>query len=129
MATGTSVRRITYPKIAAIGPPQGLTERAAVRPAMIVHVVLMQWKDRVGPLEIERAKAAYLGLASKVPGITSAYWGRSTERRGAKFQGMAMLVAESRAALDAYNAHPDHAALAKMVDAMVRKFVDADMET
>ncbi len=95
---------------------------------MIIHVVLVAWKHSTTPEQIAEAKATFLGLASKVPGITGAYWGENMPGGTDGFKNGVVVLADSTATLDAYHAHPDHERLHAMIRAMSSRMIGENIQ-
>jgi hypothetical protein len=94
---------------------------------VIVHVVLVKWRDRATPAAIEDARRRFLELAAKVPGIEAAYWGATARARSDQFDEGAVLLARDPTAFNAYLAHPDHAPLVEAMNRIVSKFAAANL--
>lgn len=87
---------------------------------MIQHIVLIRFKKDVSREEIADMFAAIAAVREVVPGIRSITSGRSLELEKLEkgFRDGFVVEFEDRAALDAYQAHPDHrAAGARLVAA------------
>lgn len=95
---------------------------------MIVHVVLVRWKEWASRDQIAEAKGAFRSLTSQVPGISGAYWGSTIRGASDGFDVGVVVLAETPAALDAYRAHPDHAKLTSMIGVLSTQVVGANLE-
>ncbi len=105
-----------------------LKNRGGLPASVIIHVVLVAWKHSTTADEIARAKATFLGLASKVPGITGAYWGESMPGGTDGFMHGVVVLADSTSALDAYHNHPDHQQLHAMIRSMSSRMVGENIQ-
>ena len=87
---------------------------------MIQHIVLIRFRPDLGPEAIADMFAAIAAVRDVVPGIRRIASGRSLELEKLEkgFRDGFVVEFESRAALDAYQAQPDHTrAGARLVEA------------
>ena len=95
---------------------------------MLVHVVLVTWKEWASRDQIEEAKGAFRALTAQIPGISGAYWGSTIKGAADGFDVGVVVLADSAAALDAYHAHPDHAKLTSKIGVLATQVVGANLE-
>ncbi len=95
---------------------------------MIVHVVLVKWHEWITAAQIEEVRSAFLGLTSKVPGISGAYWGESLPGGSEGFRHGVVVLAQSPEAMDAYRAHPDHQKLSQMLGTRAARMTGENLQ-
>ncbi len=99
----------------------------AYRARMIIHVALISWREWTTAEQIAEAKATFLALTSKIPGITGAYWGETMPGVSNGFKNGVVVLADSPATLEAYHAHPDHHKLTAIIGARASRMSGADL--
>ncbi|WP_242360207.1 Dabb family protein [Anaeromyxobacter sp. SG17] len=86
---------------------------------MVKHIVFWTLKERAegGSREenARRVKAALEGLAGRIPGLLEIEVGIDFARSEASFDVALYSTFVDRAALDAYQAHPEHRAVADLI--------------
>ena len=80
---------------------------------MIEHLVLFQWAESATEAQIQFALESLRGLKETVPGIVELTCGENFSDRGQGFTHALYVRLESRAALEAYQPHPAHQAVAQ----------------
>jgi len=91
---------------------------------MLRHIVIWSFKDRAGGADkaanVARAQAALLSFAGLTPGILQ--FEVATPQAGLTFNGDLMLNSAfaDRAALEAYQKHPEHAAIKPFMSEVVQ---------
>jgi GNAT superfamily N-acetyltransferase len=77
---------------------------------MIRHIVLIRFKDHLDEAAIGRLFDGVKAVQSQIPGMLSVSAGRSLELEKLEkgFRHGFVVEFEDRAALDAYQVHPDH---------------------
>ncbi len=95
---------------------------------MIVHVVLVRWKESTTPSQASEAKTTFLNLVSKISGLTGAYWGESEKGSSDGFAHGVVVMAEDPAALEAYHAHPDHHHLSTLIGTLASNLSGANLQ-
>lgn len=89
---------------------------------MYIHMFAFQWKQGVTEEQKLRAAEETRALVGKVPGLLDAWVGRNVSPRGQGYEHGGVMRFTGRAALEAYNEHPDHrkllAWLVPLIDAI-----------
>lgn len=96
---------------------------------MNIHIALYQWKSDSRPEQIAQALAEVEALADKVPGIVEIAAGPNTSSYSAGYTHVILVRGENQAAIDNYRAHPDHARVAKQIEAMEEHGIGVDFST
>ena len=79
----------------------------------VEHLVLFRWQPEATTAQIAAAVTALRSLANCVPGILQLSCGENFTERAKGFQHGLVVRFGDRAALDAYQAHPEHQAVVK----------------
>jgi hypothetical protein len=77
------------------------------KPASLVHVVTISWKDGITDAEKKSAFAAVEKMAGQIDGIRNV-WTKGIKVQGEGFTDAFVLEFRDRAAFDAYADHPAH---------------------
>lgn len=75
---------------------------------MVEHIVLFKWKDTATPKQIKAVMEGLNGLKDKIPGIVDLSCGKNFTDRGQGFEYGLVVRFRDRAALEAYQPHPEH---------------------
>ena len=95
---------------------------------MITHVVLFTMKDRSGD-SARRVKEALLGMKGKIPGLRDVEAGIDYARSERSCDVALITRHDSRADLDAYQVHPVHEVVKKLIAELRDAAVAVDFET
>src|SRR5690242_18480171 len=82
-------------------------------PSSVVHVVTVQWKADSTPEQRTAAIEGVRKMASEVPGIKNV-WLKTLKVQPREYNAAFAMEFESKAAFDAYAAHPAHKAWEKI---------------
>jgi hypothetical protein len=95
----------------------------------VEHIVWFRFRDDVGQAAREAHAEHLRGLAGAVPGILrlEVGWNFTHRARGAQL-GL-LVTLESKAALDAYQVHPEHVRVAQGLRADTDEILAFDFET
>ncbi len=95
----------------------------------LYHVVSLKLKEGTSPEQIKAVETAFVGLKTKIPGITSLHWGTnvSPEHHDKGFTHCFVLTFATEKDRDTYLTHPEHKAFGGvlgpvMADVMVIDF-------
>ncbi|MEC4806774.1 MAG: Dabb family protein [Jaaginema sp. PMC 1079.18] len=75
---------------------------------MIEHIVLFQWQETATPEQIEAVITGLKGLKNQIPGIIDLSCGKNFCDRAQGFEYGLVVRFRDRAALEAYQPHPEH---------------------
>src|SRR5438876_5824455 len=81
------------------------------------HVVSFKFKNTATPEGIKKVQDAFRGLKEKIPQMVNLEWGTnvSKEKRDKGFTHCFIVTFKNEQDRDAYIAHPDHKAFAKVL--------------
>ncbi len=96
---------------------------------MNIHIALYKWKASANPEQIANALQAVEALASKVSGIKEIVTGENTSRYSEGYTHVILVRGENQTAIDNYRNHPDHAKVAKDIEAMEEHGIGVDFST
>jgi quinol monooxygenase YgiN len=100
---------------------------------MVKHIVFWTLKEQADGATREenarRVKAALEGLAGHIPGLLEIEVGIDFSRSEASYDVALYSTFTDRAALDAYQAHPEHRAVADLIGRVREKRAVVDYET
>lgn len=82
----------------------------------LVHIAVFKWKPEVTDARIAAVLEKTRALKSVIPGIRAIYCGANQTKRAPGFTHAILVLFESQAAMDAYNAHPAHREVATEID-------------
>ncbi|HEV3312758.1 MAG TPA: Dabb family protein [Chloroflexota bacterium] len=94
---------------------------------MIEHIVLVRLPEEA-QVHAEQIIRMFRDFKGVVPGLTDCVSGADFSRRCAPYSIAASLRFENREALDAYQVHPDHLALVKLLNHIGSQRMVADFE-
>jgi len=94
---------------------------------MVTHVVLFKMKDRSGG-SAARVVELLLGMKGKIPGLQSVEAGVDYAKTDRSFDVALVTHHDDRAALDAYQVHPVHEAVKKVIAELRDAAVAVDFE-
>jgi hypothetical protein len=95
---------------------------------MVVHIALFQWKAGTSDQDIEASLHAVRALKQKVPGLVDVRCGTNFSPWAEGYTHAVIVLAEDRAALDAYRKHPDHEVVARQIERMEERGIGVDFE-
>lgn len=100
-----------------------------MRPMSVVHMVWFRFREDVEQARRDEHAALLEGLRGRVPGILGLEvgWNFTDRARGAQLGLLVRL--ESRAALDAYQVHPDHVVVGRGLRADCDEIQALDFES
>jgi hypothetical protein len=84
---------------------------------MIEHILLIRWTEGAGREAIDSAMAELRQLKDKIPGIVDLSCGINFSDRSKGYTHGLVIRFKDRAALNAYNPHPEH-------QRVVQKFIN-----
>jgi hypothetical protein len=95
---------------------------------MVTHIVLFKMKDRSGE-DAARVRELLLSMKGKIPGLQSVEAGLDYSRETRSFDVALITRHDDRAALAAYQVHPEHVAVAKVIAELREQSVAVDFES
>lgn len=95
---------------------------------MIIHVALFKWKPGVRAKAVQQAMSDVRALKYKVDGIVDIRCGKNFSPWNEGFTHALVVLAQNKAALEAYRNHPDHKVIAKNIEAMDGGSIGIDIE-
>jgi hypothetical protein len=75
---------------------------------MIEHILLIRWTEGASPEAVDAAMAELRALKDKIPGIVDLSSGTNFSVRAKDYTHGLVIRFKDRAALEAYNPHPEH---------------------
>lgn len=83
---------------------------------MIRHILLIKFKDSVGPREIADLEVLFASMVSKIDGVDSVEWGtnNSPEQLNKGFTHSVFMTFTNEQARENYLPHPEHETLKKV---------------
>lgn len=96
---------------------------------MFVHIALFKWRQGVTRDEVAAALKEVGALQEKIPGVVEISTGQNSSRYSEGYTDVVLVRAETQEAIDNYRLHPDHAAVAKKIEAMEASGVGVDFKT
>lgn len=96
---------------------------------MNTHIALYKFKDTVTEQDISDVLSLVKNLRPKVPGIQEICTGLNTSQYSEGYTHVILVHGESRAAIDAYRAHPDHLTVSALLEAMEEKSIGVDFSS
>lgn len=95
---------------------------------MVTHVVLFKMKDRTGA-SAAHVRELLLGMEGKIPGMLSIEAGVDYAKSERSFDVALVTHHVDRAALDAYQVHPIHEAVKRVIAELREAAVAVDFES
>ena len=96
---------------------------------MILHVVLLRFRETASPLQVEDARRALLDMRGAVPGVVGVTFGPNLAPSAAGWPHVLIVTLEDFVSVDRYLAHPVHVDVAAKYIAPIleaRLAVDAE---
>ena len=95
-----------------------------------MHVVLVRWKQGVGPDEREELTVLARTLPEAIPGVLAVHCGRSTSPEGLEggFEWALVVSFASVSARDEYLPHPAHQPVADLISRLADEVLVFDVE-
>lgn len=75
---------------------------------MILHVVLLRFREHASPVEIEDARRALLALRGAVPGVQGVTFGPNLAPSAAEWPHVLIVALEDFVSVEQYLTHPVH---------------------
>ena len=75
---------------------------------MVEHILLIRWTEGASPEAVDTAMAELRALKDKIPGILDLSCGTNFSVRAKGYTHGLAIRFKDRAALEAYNPHPEH---------------------
>ncbi|MBP7708305.1 Dabb family protein [Candidatus Pacearchaeota archaeon] len=80
---------------------------------MNIHVALFKWKKKYNEKQINSVLRKIRALKNKCKGIKQIYVGKNYHHMNKGFTHAALVIGESKEALEKYRVHPDHEVIKK----------------
>ena len=95
---------------------------------MIRHVLLIRFKPGTPPQSIERIRAAFKSMQSRVDGVVDVEWGEndSPENKSKGFTHCILMTFADENARNNYLPHPQHSALKEIFDPILEDIIVLD---
>ena len=95
---------------------------------MIRHVLLFRFKPGTSPQSIEKVRAAFKTMPSKVAGVIDVEWGEndSPENKNRDFTHCILMTFADENERDNYLPHPQHSALKEIFDPVLEDIIVLD---
>ena len=103
-------------------------DRSRIIGYMIMHIALFAWKDGITDTQIDAALQDVRSLKEKVPGLVDIRCGKNFSKWSEGFTHAVIVQADTKESLEAYRNHPDHAAVATLIESMETKSLGVDFE-
>jgi Stress responsive A/B Barrel Domain len=78
---------------------------------MYIHVFAFRWKPGVDEPQKQRVQSEILKLQGQIPGLLETYVGANASTRGHGYELGGVMKFTDKAAMDAYQIHPEHVKL------------------
>ena len=96
---------------------------------MMLHIVLLRFRERTSPIEIEDARRALRAMRGVVPGVRSVSFGPNRAPSAAEWPHVLVVGVEDADAIARYLAHPVHTdTVAKYVTPILEARLAVDAE-
>jgi hypothetical protein len=95
---------------------------------MIVHIALFAWKKDVKNEQILNVLERVKALKEKVPGVIDILCGENFSPWSENFTHAVVVLGQDRESIEAYRRHPDHAAVAHLIESMEVRSLGVDFE-
>lgn len=96
---------------------------------MQIHIALYKWKPNVSSRQIENALKEVEALKAKVPVIAEISTGQNASKYSEGYTHVILVRGQDQTALNNYRSHPDHAKVAKVIEAMEEHGIGVDFST
>lgn len=85
---------------------------------MHIHIALFKWNPEVKQEEIDEVLSEIKNLKEKITGLKEIYVGENTHVKAKGFTHAAIIIAETKKALNEYRDYPDHVLVAQKINIM-----------